>query len=131
MNGGVEHTAEVGAIDRTAMHADSYQATRELVHDHEHPVAAEHDGFAAEEVDAPQAVCRVSDERQPRGPGSARGWTGVLQQDAMDDVLVEVDPERLRDDPRNPRAPESRIARCELDDRLDENKRRYLRRTSA
>ena len=35
MNGGVEHAAEVGAIDRTAVHADSDEATRELVHDHE------------------------------------------------------------------------------------------------
>ena len=31
MNGGVEHAAEVGANDRTAVHADSDEATRELV----------------------------------------------------------------------------------------------------
>jgi hypothetical protein len=40
MNAGVEHAAEVGAIDRTAVDADSDEATRELVHDPEHPVAA-------------------------------------------------------------------------------------------
>ena len=67
-----------------------------------------------------QSLCLVSDERQPRGPGSARDWTVVLQQDAMDDILVDVDPERLRDDPRDPRAPESRSARFQLDDRSDE-----------
>ena len=72
MNGGVEHAAQVDAIDRTAVHADSDEATRELVHDHEHPVAPEHDGLASKEVQAPQAVCGLSDERQPRGPGSAR-----------------------------------------------------------
>src|SRR5256885_1132348 len=64
MNGGVEHAVEVGAIDRTAVHADSDETTRELVHDHEHPVAPEHDGLASKEVHAPQAVCRVSDEGQ-------------------------------------------------------------------
>jgi hypothetical protein len=35
MGGGVEHTADVGAIDGTTMHADSHEATGELVHDHE------------------------------------------------------------------------------------------------
>src|SRR6266496_2397873 len=73
MNCGVEHAAEVGAIDRTAVHTDSDEATRALVHDHEHPVAPEHDGLASKEVDAPQAVLRVSNERQPRGSGSAWG----------------------------------------------------------
>src|ERR1019366_5470198 len=48
MNGGVEHPAEVGAIDRTAVHADSNEAMRELVHDHEHSVAPEHDGLRIE-----------------------------------------------------------------------------------
>src|SRR5687767_9178652 len=67
MNGGVEHATDVGAIDRTTVHAESDEAARELVHDHEHPVAPEHDGLASEEVYAPEAVCGVSNERQPRG----------------------------------------------------------------
>ena len=72
MNGGVEHAAEVGVIDRTAVHADSDEATGELVHDYEYPVAPEHDGLTSKEINAPQAVSRVSDERQPRGPGAGR-----------------------------------------------------------
>src|ERR1700681_201484 len=59
-NGGVEHAAKV-AIDRITVHADSDEATGELVHDHEHPVAPEHDGLASKEIHAPQAVSRVSD----------------------------------------------------------------------
>jgi hypothetical protein len=35
------------------VHADADEATRELVHDDEHPVAPEHDGLASKEVDAP------------------------------------------------------------------------------
>src|SRR5215468_5751527 len=70
MNGGVEHAAEVGAVDRITVHADSDEATGELVHDHEHPVAPEHDGLASKEIHAPQAVCRVTDKRPPRGPGA-------------------------------------------------------------
>src|SRR6266487_3311791 len=120
MNGGVEYAAEVGAIDCTVVHADSDEATRELVHDHEHPVAPEHDGLASKEVHAPQAICRVSDERQPRGPGSARGVTMVFRQHAVHDVLVDVDPERVRNDARDPWTAEPRIARLELDDGLDD-----------
>src|SRR5258705_5350010 len=65
MYSGVEHAAEIGASDRAAVHADSDEATRELVHEHEHPVAPKHDGLASKEVHAPQAVFGVSDERQP------------------------------------------------------------------
>ena len=110
VNGGVEHAAEVGAGDGAAVHADADEATRELVHDHEHPVAPEHDGLASKEVNAPQAVSRVSDERQPRGSGSARGGAIVFRQHAVYDVLVDVDPERLGDDQRDPWAAEPRIA---------------------
>src|SRR5882672_3974560 len=120
MNGGVEHATEVGAIHRTTLHPDSDEATRELVHDHEHPVALEHDGLASKEIHAPQAVSRVSDERQPRGPGAARGGAIVFRQHAVHDVLVDVDPEPLRDYQRDPWAAEPRIARLELDDGLDE-----------
>ena len=127
MNGGVEHATEAGAIDGPAMHAETDDAMRELVHDHEHPVAPEHDGLASKEVHAPQAVCGVSDERQPRGSGSARGGAIVCRQHAVHDVLVDVDPERVRDDARNPWTAEPRIARLELDDSLDECLARPLR----
>src|SRR6266852_1897662 len=50
MDGGVEHAADVGAIDGTTMHADSDEATGERVHDHEHPVAPEHDGLASKKI---------------------------------------------------------------------------------
>ena len=94
MNGGVEHTANVDACDRSRVHADANKATRELVHHDEHPVAPQHDRLAAKEVDAPEAVGGVSDERQPRGAASARGRAIVFGEHAVDDVLVDVDPER-------------------------------------
>src|SRR6202521_2092832 len=120
MNGGVEHATEVGAIDRTTLYVDSDEATRELVHDHEYPVAPEHDGLTSKEIHAPQAVFRVADERQPRGPGSAPGRAIVFRQHAVHDVLVDDDRERVRDDAGNPRTAEPRITRLELDDGLDE-----------
>jgi hypothetical protein len=74
-----------------------------------------------------QAVSRVSDERQPRGPGAAGGGAIVFCQHAVYVVLVDVDPERVRDDARNPRTAEPGIARLELDDGLDECVARLLR----
>ena len=50
----------------------------------------------------------------------------MFRQHAVHDVLVNVDPEGLRDDARNPWTPEPRIARLELDDGLDERLARPL-----
>src|SRR5262245_42128872 len=102
------------------MHADADKASRELVHDDEHPVALKDDRLASKEVHAPKAVGGVADERQPRRSASAPSWPIVLRQHAIDDVRINVDPERLRDDVRDPWAAEPRIARVEFDDGLDE-----------
>ena len=69
-------------------------------------------------------VCPTNDNHE--GPVPPRGGTIAFRQHAVHDVLVDVDPERLRDDARNPRAPESRIARFELDDGADERLARPL-----
>src|SRR4029453_11585103 len=119
VNRGVEHTAHVGTRDGAALHADADETTRELVHDHEYPVAPQHDGPEPKEIHAPPAVSGVAEERQPRGPGSASSGTIVFRQHPVHHVLVDVDAKRMRDDVRNPRTAESRIARLELDDGLN------------
>ena len=79
---------EVGAGDGAAVHADADEATRELVHDHEHSVAPEHDGLASRtlattgtavtlaadpkatnSIDAPQAVAPVVSKVSGVRPG--------------------------------------------------------------
>ena len=52
MNRDVEHAAEVNARDSPAVHADADEATGELIHDHEHPVAPKHNRLASKEVHA-------------------------------------------------------------------------------
>ena len=69
-------------------------------------------------------VCPTNDNHE--GPVPPGAGTIAFRQHAVHDVLVDVDPERLRDDARNPRAPESRIARFELDDGADERLARPL-----
>jgi|SRR5258708_3152495 len=68
MNGGVERAAEVGALDHPAVHADSDEATRELVHNHEHPVAPEHDGLTSKEIHAPAKYLKGLARRTGRFP---------------------------------------------------------------
>jgi len=109
------------------MRAESDETARELVHHHEHPVAPEHDRLAAKQIDAPEAVCRVADERQPGRAASARGWTIVFRQHAVHHVLVDITAECVSDDARDPWAAESRIAGLEFDDRPDESLVRAFR----
>jgi hypothetical protein len=71
VTGRIEHAANVSAGDGAAVHAEADKATRELVHDHEHPVAPERDRLAAQAVHAPEAVSGVAVERQPRWARSA------------------------------------------------------------
>src|SRR5215471_3880751 len=99
------------------MGADAHETARELIHDDEYPVAAEHNRLAAKEIHAPEAVGRMADERQPRGSRAAGHRAIMSGQDAVHHVLVDVDPERLRDDACDPWTAESRIARLEFDDR--------------
>ena len=120
VNGGVEHAADVDARGGATMQAKADKATRELVHNDEHPVASEHDRLASKEVHTPQAVGGLSNERQPRWSGPARDSAIVFRQHSVHDILIDLDPERPRDDARDPWTAEPRIARLELDDGLDE-----------
>jgi hypothetical protein len=74
MNRDVEHAADVGAIDGATIHADADEATGELVHDHEHPVAPEHDGLASKRstLHRLSLVCPMNDSQEgpvPLGAG--------------------------------------------------------------
>ncbi len=48
-----------------SVHTETYDAPSELIHDHEYPVALQVNGFTPEQVNAPKAVLRVSQEGQP------------------------------------------------------------------
>jgi hypothetical protein len=79
VNRGVKHTADVGARYRAAVHADADEATRELVHDHAHPVAPEQDRLAMMRAirgqpnrglrDLSSTMARMTPSSGPFGPG--------------------------------------------------------------
>src|SRR5208283_4657442 len=72
------------------------RATREEV-DHDHnPVTTQEDGFAAEQVNTPQAVLGVGEKRQPGWAIGSRGPRLVMfGEDATHHVLVQFDTERM------------------------------------
>ena len=61
-NGCVEQPAQGTTIDIAGMDAKTDDAPGELIHDHEHPVAIQKNGFTPKQVNAPKAVLRVPDE---------------------------------------------------------------------
>src|SRR6266851_7759973 len=68
----VEHATQPHAIDGAAVHAKAHDATRALVHHYEHPVGAKDERFAPKQVDAPQTVLRVPQDREPGWPRRVR-----------------------------------------------------------
>src|SRR5712692_4915841 len=70
-------------------------------------------------------ICPMNDNHE--GPVPPRGGAITFRQHAVYDVFVDINLERVRDDARNPRTAEPRIARLELDDGLDECVARPLR----
>ena len=49
----VKHPTERRSVDGSYMYAKANNLARELIHDDEHPMALENEGFAAEQIDAP------------------------------------------------------------------------------
>ena len=61
----VEHTAQGPAIHGSSMDAKADDPPRALVHHDQHPMASQDRRLAPEQVDAPQAIFRMPQERQP------------------------------------------------------------------
>jgi hypothetical protein len=103
------------------------KATREDV-DHDHnPVTAQEDGFAAEQVNTPQAVLGLGEKRQPGWAISSRGPRHVMfGEDAAHHVLVQFDAERMANLLGNPQMAEIRVSGFHLDDCCDQFRRRAL-----
>ncbi|WNM63134.1 hypothetical protein [Candidatus Nitrospira neomarina] len=61
-------------------------------------MASEPDGLAAEQIDAPQAILHLPQERKPRPPSTIRCWRGVFQQHSAHQVFVDRNPKCSRND---------------------------------
>ena len=120
-DGVIEHSTNRAPIYKCTFDAETDEPAREYVHDQHHPMTAQEDRFAAEHVDAPDAVVYVADECEPGWAiGSAVDWPVVLREHAAHDIFVDVDAEGMRDLLGDAYTAEFGIAALRLDDRRDE-----------
>ena len=108
------------AIDVRRLGADADDLAREVIHHNHGPIALEHNGLTSEQIEAPQAVLHVSDEREPGGSLISGGRSEMPSEDAADDIFVDLDAKRVSNLLGNSRTPESRIAALHFEDRRDE-----------
>ena len=57
----VEHATKRWPIHCARVYAEANYSACALIHDDEHPMALEHEGFATEKIDTPQAVFRMTE----------------------------------------------------------------------
>ena len=79
----VEHAAQGTAIHDASMDTQADDPPGVLVHHDQHPMASEDRRLAPEQVDAPQGVFRMPQERQPGGaaPAQVRSISGCRRSD--------------------------------------------------
>ena len=92
--GAVEHATECDTIDGPGMDAEPNDPARVLIHDDQDPVSPQRGRLAAEQIDTPEAVFHVAQERQPRGTPGGLSWPVVLGENPSNHVLVDGDVER-------------------------------------
>ena len=123
----MKHAAHRHAINACGGDAKPDDATSEDVHDQHHPMAAQKDGFNAEEIDTPDAVLRVSDECQPGRTIGTRLGSKMFGKHAAHDIFVDLDAKGVSDLLGDADTTELRIAVLHLDDGRDELRGRAFR----
>jgi hypothetical protein len=145
--GSVEHATQPDAIHRAAVYPNAQNATGALVHHHQHPVRDEDGRFPPKQIDPPQAVLRMPENREPGVARRVRLGRVPSGENAPHDILVHGDAEGQGDLLRDSRTTPCRIPLFHVDDgrddlpcgalgaglirRLEENSRRYFRVVST
>ena len=116
----VEHTAQGPAIHGSSMDATADDPPRVLVHHYQHPMASQDRRLAPEQVDAPQAILRMPQERQP-GRTTRVGCRSIVRSEhSAHHVLVDVDRKGERDLLGDPRTAPPGVAPLHVDDGIDQ-----------
>ena len=89
----VEHPAERWSIDGPCEYAKANDSTCVLIHNDEHPMALENEGFTTEQIDAPQAVLCTTEYCQLGRPVRAGIGTIATCQHAPYYVPINLDAE--------------------------------------
>src|SRR5215471_2371476 len=116
----LEHPRERQAIDDSALDPESNDPACVLVHDNQHPICLQGDRFTAEQVEAPQTVLHMTDERQPRGTAFWRLGRVMYGENPSNHVLINRCSESQIDLLCDLRTSPRRIPPLHLDDGLDQ-----------
>ena len=102
------------------MNTETDETTGELIHHHQHPMAFEANRLTSEQIDTPKTVFHVANESEP-GRATATGfWSIVFDEDASNDMFVDLDAKRLGYDQRDTWTTEVRIVALEFNDGTNE-----------
>src|SRR5262245_36879096 len=112
----VEHPANRGATEISALNAKANDPAGEHVHHHHDPMASQEDRFTAEQIDAPQAVLQMPNKAQPGRTMVSCFGPIVLGKHPADDVFVDIDAKGSRDLLSDTGTADPRIAALERDD---------------
>ena len=105
----------------TSVYAKADDAPSELVHDHEHRVGVEQNGFTTKKIDAPETVFLMADKSQPgRAVTGIGSWSVVLFKYAPDNIFIDVYSECFVDLLRYPGTAKPRVTPFQFDDGIYE-----------
>ena len=85
--GAVEHATECDTIDGPGMDAEPNDPARVLIHDDQDPVSPQRGRLAAEQIDTPEAVFHVAEEREPGWASRTRFRPVMNAQDTANNIL--------------------------------------------
>src|SRR5213594_2541248 len=112
----IEHSAQPDAIHDAAMHTKAHNTTRAVVYHDEHPVRPQDRRFASKQIKTPQAVLRLTEDREPGRPRRVWGRPVPSGENASYDILVDGNTEGQGDLLRDAWATPRRIPLFHVDD---------------
>lgn len=89
-----KHSADDGTIKRSFASGESDDSPVALVHDDHYPVGIQNQRLAAKQIDTPEAVLSVAEERQPGWATRARARSIVVGEHLSKRILVDRNVER-------------------------------------
>jgi len=109
-----------GPSTATACTPKPIDAARKLIHDDQNPVTPQQDRFAPEQVQAPETVFGMTQQREPRRAVLAAFGPIMCGQNSADHIFVDSNAKGLGQVLRDLRAAKSGIAPLEFTDGSDQ-----------
>src|ERR1039458_3729001 len=94
-DGLVEHAAERWTVNGNGLHTKADDPADKLVYDHQNPVTPQQDRFGSEQVQAPETVFGMTQQREPRRSMVTALGEVMCGQTSAHHIFVEVEAKGL------------------------------------